>query len=168
MKDIDTDVGILKEWLRECIGTTYAEATSASEANLLNLDLSEWGGGEGGPGEPVTAPETSTRGGSGRWRCPESTTTASMYRTLLGACALGTPGSERGDLGLSVCRSQCSVRESRLNFPIFANFSRLGARLARRAPRAPAAAAPRKKKRWRAWGGPPGTTGNPSPPSPTL
>jgi hypothetical protein len=50
LKDIDTDVGILKEWLRECIGTTYAEATSASEDNLLNLDLTEWGGGRGRPG----------------------------------------------------------------------------------------------------------------------
>jgi hypothetical protein len=44
LKDIDADVQLLLEWLRTSIGTTYAEATKPSDDNLLNLDMSRWGG----------------------------------------------------------------------------------------------------------------------------
>ena len=45
-KKIDTDVAEIKDFLRTSIGANYTVATSASEANSLNLDLSEsgWGG----------------------------------------------------------------------------------------------------------------------------
>lgn len=43
-KNIDTTVEKLKDFLRESIGTTYAEATTASDDNDLNLDLTDWGG----------------------------------------------------------------------------------------------------------------------------
>ena len=39
-----TSVDELKEFLRDTIGTTYAEATSDTDANLLGLDLKNWGG----------------------------------------------------------------------------------------------------------------------------
>jgi hypothetical protein len=44
-KKVDADVAKIKEKLRSCIGTTYAQATAASTDNSLNLDLSQWGGG---------------------------------------------------------------------------------------------------------------------------
>jgi hypothetical protein len=44
LKKIDTDKQKLKEWLRSSIGTTYAQATQASDANTLNVDMSRWGG----------------------------------------------------------------------------------------------------------------------------
>ena len=43
-KNIDNDVNTIKDFLRANIGTTYAAATAASDANALNLDLSDWGG----------------------------------------------------------------------------------------------------------------------------
>ena len=43
-KDIDADVEKTKEWLREKIGTTFNEATSPSDENLLGIDMSDWGG----------------------------------------------------------------------------------------------------------------------------
>ena len=44
LKDIDADVQLIKAFLRAKIGTTYAEATAASDENLLEMDLSNWGG----------------------------------------------------------------------------------------------------------------------------
>ena len=44
LKQIDTDVQLLLDWLRAGIGTTYAEATRPSDDNLLGLDLARWGG----------------------------------------------------------------------------------------------------------------------------
>ena len=44
LKNIDTDVEAIKEFLRLKIGTTWAEATTPSDANLLSLDMAEWGG----------------------------------------------------------------------------------------------------------------------------
>ena len=43
-KYIDTDVETLKKFLRTSIGTTWAEATAPSDANLLGLDMTNWGG----------------------------------------------------------------------------------------------------------------------------
>ena len=44
-KDISADKAlIIKEFLRACIGTTYATATQPSDANLLGVDMSDWGG----------------------------------------------------------------------------------------------------------------------------
>ena len=37
-------VAIIKEFLRTHIGTTYATATQPSDANLLSVDMSDWGG----------------------------------------------------------------------------------------------------------------------------
>jgi len=44
LKDIDKDKKLLIEWLRTSIGTTYAQATQASNDNLLGVDMSRWGG----------------------------------------------------------------------------------------------------------------------------
>ena len=44
LKDIDKDKKLLMEWLRTSIGTTYAQATQASNDNLLGVDMSRWGG----------------------------------------------------------------------------------------------------------------------------
>ena len=44
LKNIDTDVEAIKEFLRIHIGTTWAQATSPSDANLLGLDMTDWGG----------------------------------------------------------------------------------------------------------------------------
>ena len=43
-KNMDNDVNLIKEFLRRNIGTTFAAATAPSDANLLNLDLADWGG----------------------------------------------------------------------------------------------------------------------------
>ena len=43
-KDIDADVRAMKEFLRNKIGTNYATATQPSNANLLSVDMSDWGG----------------------------------------------------------------------------------------------------------------------------
>ena len=43
-KDIAADVLLIKEFLRQHIGTTYATATRPSDANLLGVDMSDWGG----------------------------------------------------------------------------------------------------------------------------
>ena len=43
-KDIDADVLLIKEFLREHIGTTYAEATLPSDDPLPGMDMSDWGG----------------------------------------------------------------------------------------------------------------------------
>ena len=44
LKDIDADVQAIKEFLRANIGTDYATATQQSDANLLSVDMAEWGG----------------------------------------------------------------------------------------------------------------------------
>ena len=44
LKDIATDVQLIKEFLRTNIGTTYAAATQQSNDNLLSVDMSDWGG----------------------------------------------------------------------------------------------------------------------------
>ena len=43
-KDIVADVLLIKDFLRQHIGTTYATATQPSDANLLGVDMSDWGG----------------------------------------------------------------------------------------------------------------------------
>ena len=43
-KQIDSDVLLIKEFLRKEIGTTWAAATAASDANQLGVDLTDWGG----------------------------------------------------------------------------------------------------------------------------
>ena len=35
---------LIKDFLRRTIRTTYAQATSPSDANLMGLDLTDWGG----------------------------------------------------------------------------------------------------------------------------
>ena len=44
LKNIDTDVEAIKEFLRIHIGTTWAQATAPSDANLLGVDMTDWGG----------------------------------------------------------------------------------------------------------------------------
>ena len=44
LKDIDADVRAIKEFLRTNIGSTYAVATQPSDANLLSVDMADWGG----------------------------------------------------------------------------------------------------------------------------
>jgi hypothetical protein len=48
VKKMRADVDIIKEHLRQHVGTTYAQATSPSTANPLNIDLSTWGGSVAG------------------------------------------------------------------------------------------------------------------------
>jgi hypothetical protein len=43
-KNIDQDVALIKEFLRASLGSTWAQVTVPSDANLLNIDLSDWGG----------------------------------------------------------------------------------------------------------------------------
>jgi hypothetical protein len=43
-KDIGADVLLIKEFLRKHISATYATATQPSDANLLGVDMSDWGG----------------------------------------------------------------------------------------------------------------------------
>jgi len=43
-KNIDTDVRLIKEFLRKSIGSTWNEVTQPSTENLLELDLTHWGG----------------------------------------------------------------------------------------------------------------------------
>ena len=47
-KKIDNDVALIKKFLYEHIGTTFAEATTDSDDNLLDLDLTDWGGSRSG------------------------------------------------------------------------------------------------------------------------
>jgi hypothetical protein len=44
LKAIETDKALIKEFLRKHIGTTYAQATQPSDANLLSVDMTDWGG----------------------------------------------------------------------------------------------------------------------------
>ena len=44
LKNIDTDVAVIKDYLRCHIGTTFDQATARSDANLLNLNMEQWGG----------------------------------------------------------------------------------------------------------------------------
>ena len=43
-KDIAADVLLMKEFLHQCIGSTYATVTQPSDANLLGVDMTDWGG----------------------------------------------------------------------------------------------------------------------------
>ena len=43
-KDIDRDVRLIKEFLRVSIGSTWVQAITPSEANLLNVETADWGG----------------------------------------------------------------------------------------------------------------------------
>ena len=45
MKNIDRDVALIKEFLRASIGRDWAQATAPSDDNLLNVDVTNWGGG---------------------------------------------------------------------------------------------------------------------------
>jgi hypothetical protein len=44
LKPIDTDKALIKEYLRQAIGADYATATTPSDANLLQVDMADWGG----------------------------------------------------------------------------------------------------------------------------
>ena len=44
LKDVSADVRLMKEFLQQHIGTTYATVTQPSDANLLGVDMSDWGG----------------------------------------------------------------------------------------------------------------------------
>ena len=44
LKDIDPDVQAILDFLRSKIGTTYIAATCQSDANLLSVDMADWGG----------------------------------------------------------------------------------------------------------------------------
>ena len=44
LKPIKTDKDLIKDFLRQRIGTTFAVATAPSNVNLLQLDLADWGG----------------------------------------------------------------------------------------------------------------------------
>ena len=48
LKHIAKDKALIVLFLKEKIGDTYQAATAASDANLLDLDLSEWGGNRDG------------------------------------------------------------------------------------------------------------------------
>ena len=41
---MDDEVDEIVKWLRASIGTTYAQATTPSDENLLAVDMSRWGG----------------------------------------------------------------------------------------------------------------------------
>ena len=43
-KDVTVDVQAIKEFLRARIGTNYVACTQPSDANLLNVDMADWGG----------------------------------------------------------------------------------------------------------------------------
>ena len=43
-KNIDQDVALIKDFLRASIGSNWGQATTPSEANLLNVDTANWGG----------------------------------------------------------------------------------------------------------------------------
>ena len=43
-KNIDHDVALIKDFLRATLGSTWAQVTVPSDANLLNIDMSVWGG----------------------------------------------------------------------------------------------------------------------------
>ena len=64
-KDIKADVLLIKRFLRAHIGTTYATATQPSDANLLGVDMSTWGGLRR---QRVCAPFNQLRGAQGGYR----------------------------------------------------------------------------------------------------
>ena len=43
-KNIRVDVDLIKDQLRRDIGNTFAVATLPSDANLLGVDMADWGG----------------------------------------------------------------------------------------------------------------------------
>ena len=46
LKDIDADVNLILKFLQSKIGTTFEQATQPSDDNLLQLDMSNWGGNQ--------------------------------------------------------------------------------------------------------------------------
>ena len=64
-KDISADVLLIKEFLRQHIGTTYTTATQASDDNLLGVDMAEWGGLRR---QRACAPFNQVRGAQGGYR----------------------------------------------------------------------------------------------------
>ena len=48
LKSIDNDVELIKEFLRQKIGRDFATATTPSDDNQLDLDMSDWGGNRNG------------------------------------------------------------------------------------------------------------------------
>ena len=44
LKDIRTDVDMIKDFVRSSIGSTYSQATTPSDDNLLGVDMKDWGG----------------------------------------------------------------------------------------------------------------------------
>ena len=44
LKPIDADKALILQYLRQTIGADFATATTPSNANLLQLDLADWGG----------------------------------------------------------------------------------------------------------------------------
>ena len=44
LKDIRTDIDLMKDFLRKHVGTTYAEATQRSDDNKMSVDMKDWGG----------------------------------------------------------------------------------------------------------------------------
>jgi hypothetical protein len=45
LKDIDSTVKVIKDFLNDKVGSSFQEAAEASDANLLDVNLSRWGGG---------------------------------------------------------------------------------------------------------------------------
>ena len=43
-RDVQVDVDKIKEFLREHIGTTFAQATQPSDIDVLGIDMADWGG----------------------------------------------------------------------------------------------------------------------------
>ena len=56
LKKVTTDVDQLLDWLRKGIGTTYAQATAPSDANLLDVDMSRWGGNRSSQSKRANTP----------------------------------------------------------------------------------------------------------------
>jgi hypothetical protein len=63
-KNIDADVEMIKKFLRETLGTTWAEVTTPSTANLLQLDMTDWGGDRTAAGKLASTPWAQIRAAS--------------------------------------------------------------------------------------------------------
>ena len=63
-KDIRADVNKIKEFLRVTIGSTYAVATAPSDENLMDLDMTDWGGDRTAAGKRNNTPWEQMRRGS--------------------------------------------------------------------------------------------------------
>ena len=65
LKDIAADKLLIKKYLRARIGTTYGAATQPSDANLLDVDMADWGGLRR---QRACAPFNQVRGAQGGYR----------------------------------------------------------------------------------------------------